>query len=289
MIILDGGMGQELVKRAGRATDNWSMQSMLDAPEMVRAVHDEYFAAGAQVATTNTYMLLPDRMAPKGLGDRIEDLNRSACAMAVAARDAHGSGMVAGSLGPQGFSYQPDLCPPADQAAADYAPLAAIHAEYVDVHILETMASVDQARGGLMGTAGTGLPVWLSLTVDDADGTRLRSGEPLADILPLVAEFGPEAVLLNCSLPEVISDGLPILAAAGLRCGAYANGFTGIHKDFNSIHATAELLAARQDLGPAEYLEFAQGWADAGAGIVGGCCEVGPGHIAALAKAFGDV
>jgi len=43
MIILDGGMGQELVKRAGKATDLWSMQALLDSPEMVRAVHDEYF------------------------------------------------------------------------------------------------------------------------------------------------------------------------------------------------------------------------------------------------------
>ena len=46
MIILDGGLGQELVKRAGKATDLWSMQALLDTPDMVRAVHDEYFAAG---------------------------------------------------------------------------------------------------------------------------------------------------------------------------------------------------------------------------------------------------
>ena len=45
MIILDGGLGQELVKRAGKATDLWSMQALLDTPDMVRAVHDEYFAA----------------------------------------------------------------------------------------------------------------------------------------------------------------------------------------------------------------------------------------------------
>jgi S-methylmethionine-dependent homocysteine/selenocysteine methylase len=51
MIILDGGLGQELVKRAGKATDLWSMQALLDNPDMVRAVHDDYFAAGAQIAT----------------------------------------------------------------------------------------------------------------------------------------------------------------------------------------------------------------------------------------------
>ena len=71
MIILDGGMGQELVKRAGKATDLWSMQALLDSPEMVRAVHDEYFAAGAQIATTNTYSVLPDRLESKGLADKL--------------------------------------------------------------------------------------------------------------------------------------------------------------------------------------------------------------------------
>ncbi len=68
MIILDGGMGQELVKRAGKATDLWSMQALLDMPAVVRQVHDEYFAAGAEIATTNTYAVLPDRLETKGLG-----------------------------------------------------------------------------------------------------------------------------------------------------------------------------------------------------------------------------
>ena len=127
------------------------MQAMMDMPDMVRQVHDEYFAAGAEIATTNTYAILLDRLEPKGLGEYFQPMNRSACEMAVAARDAHGSGEVAGSLGPQGFSYQPDKSPPAEQAAEVYADIARLHADYVDFHLLETMSSVDQARGGLMG------------------------------------------------------------------------------------------------------------------------------------------
>jgi len=83
MIILDGGMGQELVKRAGKATDLWSMQALLDMPGMVRQVHDEYFAAGAEIATTNTYSILPDRLETKGLGEHLLPMTRSACEMAV--------------------------------------------------------------------------------------------------------------------------------------------------------------------------------------------------------------
>ncbi len=58
--------------------------------------------------------------------------------------------------------------------------MARVHADYVDFHLLETMSSIDQARGGLMGAGVTGKPVWVSLSVDDTDGTKLRSGEPLA-------------------------------------------------------------------------------------------------------------
>jgi S-methylmethionine-dependent homocysteine/selenocysteine methylase len=286
MIILDGGMGQELVKRAGKATDLWSVQALLDTPEMVRQVHDEYFAAGAEIATTNTYSILPDRLVTKGLGEQLLPMTRSACEMAVTARDAHGSGQVAGSLGPQGFSYQPDKSPPADQAAEVYADMARLHTDYVDFHLLETMSSIDQARGGLMGAGVTGKPVWVSLSVDDSDGTKLRSGEALAEAVTMLKDYNPAVVLINCSLPEAVSQGLPVLAGHGFNLGAYANGFTGIHSDFNSIDATVDLLKARTDLGPVEYLSFAKSWAKGGASIIGGCCEVGPDHIAALSKHF---
>ena len=153
-------------------------------------------------------------------------------------------------------------------------------------HILETMSSVDQARGGLMGAGVTGKPVWLSLSVDDIDGTKLRSGEPIADVIPLIKEFSPHVVSINCSLPEAVSQAIPMLADAGVTVGAYANGFTGISDNFDHIGATVDELKARTDLGPARYAEFAQTWVDAGATVIGGCCEVGPDHIAALVARF---
>jgi S-methylmethionine-dependent homocysteine/selenocysteine methylase len=104
----------------------------------------------------------------------------------------------------------------------------------------------------------------------------------------MLKTFDPAAVLINCSLPEAVSQGLPILTGHGFTLGAYANGFTGIHEEFNSIHATVDLLKSRTDLGPVEYLAFAQEWAKSGAEIIGGCCEVGPAHIALLAQELGD-
>ena len=210
--ILDGGMGQELLKQSGKApTGLWSVQFLLDAPDLVRQTHARYFAAGAEIATTNTYSVLPDRLIHYGLEAQLEALSILACTMAVEARDAHGSGEVAGGLGPLGFSYRPELAPPPEQAAEIYVDIARRHATYVDFHLIETMSSVDQARGALMGASVTGKPVWLSISVDDTDGTKLRSGEPVADILPLIDIHNPAALLVNCSTPEAVTAAIPLL------------------------------------------------------------------------------
>ena len=98
--LLDGGLGQELVTRAGKATGLWSVQSLLDAPELVRAVHDDFFAAGADVATTNSYLVLPDRLELHGLTSRLPELMKLACRLACDARAENGDGLVAGGFGP---------------------------------------------------------------------------------------------------------------------------------------------------------------------------------------------
>ncbi len=283
--ILDGGMGQELLARTGaQPTGLWATQVMMDHPEAVTAIHADYFAAGAEIATANTYAIHRDRLDSAGFGDKFEALHELALSLATRARGDYGGGLVAGSLGPLGWSYRAEFAPPPEKAAELYAEIVKIHDPHVDMFILETMSGIDQAKGALMGTAGTGKPVWLSLSVDDFDGTKLRSGEALADALPLVAEFGAAAVLLNCSRPEAVSQGLPILAGAGVPFGAYANGFTSITGGYVKAGATVDELSARKDLGPDEYADFAEQWADIGATIIGGCCEVGPAHIAEIAK-----
>ncbi|MGB0847778.1 MAG: homocysteine S-methyltransferase family protein [Thiolinea sp.] len=283
--LLDGGMGQELVQRSGeKPTGLWATQILLDKPELVRGVHDDYFAAGADIATTNTYAILRDRLVTHGIEDQFVALHRAACEMACVARDTHGSGQVAGSLGPCGWSYRPDMAPPAEQAAEVYAEIARLHEPYVDLFICETMASVDQARGAVLGAQVSNKPVWLAISVADEDGTRLRSGEPVTDILPLVAELQPDALLLNCSIPEAVSQALPLLAGQGVPVGGYANGFTKITSTYTDPNSTVDALEKRTDLDPAAYADFADSWVEQGAGIIGGCCEVGPAHIAELAR-----
>jgi len=285
--ILDGGMGQELIARAGQATPLWSLQALLDAPDMVGDVHADYFAAGAEFATTNTYSVLPDRLERNNVNSTLEEMQQIACLQAVRARDAHGSGTVLGAMGPLGFSYQPDQAPPAEQAAEIYDRICKLQSKYVDAFMAETMASVDQTLGALMGMSGNGKPFYVSISVDDNDGTVLRSGEKLTDLLPVLAQYELAGVNINCSSPEAVTTAIPFLIPAGIPVGAYANGFTKIHEDFKQVGVTVDLLEARTDLGPEVYADFAQKWADTGATLIGGCCEVGPAHIKELKRRFG--
>jgi S-methylmethionine-dependent homocysteine/selenocysteine methylase len=283
--LLDGGMGQELVARSGDTpTPLWATRVMMDHPGMVRAIHADYFAAGATVATTNTYAIHHDRLVRFGLDHEFRHLHEAALAEAQAARAAHGRGRIAGSLGPLVASYRPDTCPPVAEAAAKYAEICAILAPGVDLFLAETMSSVMQAEGALEGAAGAGRPVWLSVTVDDRDGGQLRSGEAVADLAPLVARYRPAAVLANCSVPEAMAAALAALGTLGVPFGAYANGFTHISDAFKSDAPTVDVLEHRHDLTPEVYADMAMGWVDQGATIVGGCCEVGPAHIAEVSR-----
>lgn len=286
--ILDGSIGQELVRRFGELNKTmWGVGVMAENPEILWAVHADYFAAGAEIATTNTYNIHRDRFVRDGLEDDFQRLQSLACSIAVEARDAHGSGQVAGSIGPLGGSYRPDRGNEIDQAAEAFAECARAQADYVDFYLIETISSLDAARGAVQGAKVPGKPVWLSFTVDDDDGTILRSGEPVADAVKVADEEGADALLINCSRPEAISATMPIIAAASMPTGAYANGFTRITEAFKSDRPEITDLSERHDLGPDAYADFADKWVSDGATIIGGCCEVGPAHVTELKRRLG--
>ena len=285
--LLDGGMGQELVARSGDApTPLWATRVMIDHPGLVKAIHDDYFDAGASVATTNTYNILHDRLEGVGLDALFHALHLRALAEAHEARARAGRGLIAGSMGPLGESYRPDLTPDVAVSAPIYAEKARILAPHVDVILLETMSSLGLAEGALKGAQAAGKPVWLSVSVHDRDGSKLRSGEPVSALRDLVAAYPTAAVLANCSMPEAMAEAMRALAPIGLPFGAYANGFSEISSLPLPDAVAAPDYTHRHDLTPERYTAFAMQWIDLGASIVGGCCEVGPAHIRHLAAAL---
>lgn len=285
--VLDGGIGQELVKRYGKTpTAMWSTIVLLEKPEMLSDLHEDYFKMGATVGTTNSYAVHRDRIAGTEAEGKYEDLLK---ASATAVRDVCPKGSkVAGSIGPLVGSYRIDKVNSHETAVALYAEKAAQLEALVDILLIETVASLKQARAVLEGVqkTNTSKDVWIGFTVDDNDGTMLRSGESLASAIDIAEKAGVDAVLINCSVPEVMPTALSLIRSkTKLPFGAYANGFTHIHHDFvHNDKPTVDLLQARTDLSPEVYAKHVRRWVELGATIVGGCCETGPPHIAAVVR-----
>lgn len=289
LTLLDGGTGREL-QRIGAPfrQPEWSALALMEAPSAVQNVHHRYLSAGADVVTANSYAVTPfhigeERFSKDGgaLADRAGRVGRAAIA-------AFGRGRLAGSLPPVLGSYRPDLF---DEAAA--APildrLIEGLAPHVDVWLGETLSSISEARLVAGRLSGRTAPLWLSFTLlDDAldHRGRLRSGEAVADAAHAAQKLGAEALLFNCSQPEVMADAVSEARAAlghsDLQIGVYANAFPPQPK---LAVANDGLDPIREDLSPHAYLNFAKHWIERGASIVGGCCGVGPEHISALSEA----
>lgn len=283
--LIDGGMGQELLKRSGvKPSPLWSAQILMDSPEIVRSLHTDFIKAGARVITINSYSATPERLSRHDQEHKFEALQKSAIDIALSARDEakQSDVKIAGCLPPLVASYRPDEAPEYDKMLETYRRIVEQQKDGVDLFMCETMASVLEADAALVAAKESGLPVWVGLTVEDDDSKALRNGQPLIDAIKRMDELGATAKLINCSKPEAIDLCWDTLKSGEGDIGAYANGFTSISA--LEPGGTVDVLSARHDLNPENYAKFVMRWVEQGANIVGGCCEVGPAHIAVIAK-----
>lgn len=290
--LLDGGMSREL-QRAGAVLrqPEWSALALIEAPDAVRKAHEAFLGAGAEVITTNSYAVVPfhlgqERFDKEGLG-----LAREAASLARAAADGFAGSRVAGCLPPPCGSYMPEAFSDAE-AGPILATLVQAMTPDVDFWLGETLSSLAEARAVSEAIHGTQKPLWLSFTLRDGQGAEaeaplLRSGESVAQAAALALELGAEALLFNCSMPEVMSPAIEAARTAmgdkALPIGVYANAFTSQDEDGAANEVISQV---RPDLTPVGYLDWADRWVASGATMVGGCCGIDAPHIAALAAHF---
>jgi S-methylmethionine-dependent homocysteine/selenocysteine methylase len=295
--LLDGGTGREL-KRIGAPfrQPEWSALALIEAPAYVHRVHATFIAAGADVITTNSYAVVPFHVGAERFAARGAALAELSGQLAREAADAAPRVVaVAGSLPPICGSYRADWF---DAAVARpvLATLVAALRPYVDHWQAETLSAIAEAElvREVVGTDGK--PLWLSFTVEDgraATGApRLRSGETVAEAVEAALSLRAAAVLFNCSQPEAMGAAVSTArstldrhdgVARAIRIGVYANAFPPQGEE---AEANTTLHDIRADLTPTGYLRWAEDWIRRGATIVGGCCGIGPEHIAALRAAL---
>lgn len=295
LCILDGGMSRELLRLGAELKQpEWSALALINSPDIVRKVHEEFIAAGSQIVTTNSYALVPFHIGE----ERFQKEGAALIALAgqlareAAAAVPDQSVLVAGSLPPIFGSYEPLNFDPS--RVQDYLKVLVDNlAPYVDVWLGETLSLIAEGEAVRTAVSGFGKPFYISFTLADdkaqiAGGEpKLRSGETVEDAAKWAASSGAEALLFNCSKPEVMRAAVETAArifneyGSHLEIGVYANAFDGEQADAS---ANEGLHKTRKDLTGETYSRYACSWVEAGATIIGGCCGIGAEHIHRMIK-----
>jgi len=265
-VILDGGLGTLLDARGNDVSSElWSARILIDDPDEVRRAHAEFFAAGAQVATTASYQVSYEGLAAVGRDAAATDevLTRSVRLAAEARDDAPGGGWVAASVGPYGATLGDGSEYRGDDGLS-VAELRAWHRR-PDVIAIETITRLAELEALAAELDGVGVPAWISVAVSDG---ALRTGESLREAFAIAASAeGVVAVGVNCCDASEVSGALTIARdVGGVPTLAYPNSG-------ETWDATARTWRGRSQV---------VDWATA-APLVGGCCRVMPADIAALA------
>ncbi|MGW0482441.1 homocysteine S-methyltransferase [Nonomuraea sp. NPDC003214] len=277
-LVLDGGLSTHLEALGADLGDAlWSARLLLEDPGLVRQVHADYFAAGADVATTASYQASIPGFRRRGLDlAEAERLIGLSVELAAQARDEAGGGLVAASVGPygaflaNGAEYTGDYDLDEDSLLAWHRPRWEIlAASQADLLACETIPSYAEARALARLLAETpSVKAWVSFSCRDA--ARISDGTPIAEAAALFTG-NPQVVAVgaNCTAPRHIP-GLITELTGKLPVVVYPN--SGETWD----------AGGRRWLGlsdPLEYGQAAKEWQAAGAALIGGCCRTTPDHI----------
>ena len=286
-IILDGGTGTDIQRRgAPMSRQTWCADVNATHGEIVRAVHDDYVRAGADVIAANTFATSPLTFNAYGRDDELIALDKAAVAHAKAAT-AGKQVCIAGSI-----STQRPLITGTDRTdfAKTWTKSEAmvlfrrkaenLKALGVDLLMMEMMRDTDYALWACEAAMETGLPVWIGLSAEEIDGQLVGFGRPdqgFDDIAKTLAALKPEVMSIMHTSPNITDDALMILKR-------YWSGPIGTYPECGYFKAPDWQFV--DVILPADLVQKSHEWHKLGATIFGGCCGIGPDHIAALAKAF---
>lgn len=297
-VVLDGGLATELESRGAQISDAlWSARLLLDAPEMIRQLHYDYFAAGADVAISASYQATFQGFARRGL-DHAEAarLMRLSVELALSARDEFWAiqtnrvgrmrPLVAASIGcygaflANGAEYRGDYGLTRQELMDWHRPrLELLAASGADMLACETIPCQVEAEA-LMGllTEFPHTQAWISFSCRDE--SRVCHGESFAGCVSLVAE-SPQvaAVGVNCTPPRFVE---PLLRSAAQTTDKPLLCYPNSGEAWDSAARCWLNGSGVTDFGPPALL-----WQDAGAQIIGGCCRTGPNDIRRIRASLG--
>lgn len=289
IILIDGATGTELQRRgATMHKHSWCALATEAAPDTLRGIHEDYIRAGSRVITANTFATTREVLAPQGLSDKFESLNRQAVEIAVEARErvpTEKSVLVAGSISHTRPETLDTCSPKASDVQTfedDCTEMAAIHkAAGCDFILAEMLGDAHYAPAILRAAKANDLPVWVGISAwmrpDGVLGTYTDDVVPLTEVLaPIVAEGGDVMGIMHSKV-EVIPAALAMLTR-------HWSGPLLAYPDSLYLEVNVESLPLDDVIGDEEFVAHCRAWIDSGVQIVGGCCGLTVSHIAALSR-----
>ena len=290
--ILDGGMGQELLARGMEPNGTlWSANALLQEKyhQLLLDTHVDFIKAGAEVIVTTTFTTRKIRLKDNNVEDKFEYLNIKAGEIAQKAKKLHPNVLIAGGLPPQYLTYEADTRSE-NEIRSDFYNQAKLLNPYIDFFYFDVLSSVREFQIAIDCINEFNKPYLIGAHI--SEGTKLPSGENISEITTKIKHENLLGVMLSCISPENYELNLNEIKNLGVPFGFKLNGFvktnpkpnyTGAYKKSKTGNPN-EFLGQRKDLTPEKMAEFAKKFKDAGATILGGCCETRPSHIKAFSS-----
>ncbi len=290
--ILDGGMGQELLARGMEPNGTlWSANAILNEKyhKLLLDTHLDFIKAGAEVIVTTTFTTRKLRLRDNKVEDKFEYLNKKAGEIAQQAKKIYPNILIAGGLPPQFSTYEADARSD-KEIKNDFYSQAQLINPYIDFFYFDVLSSVREFKIGVECIEEFNKPYLIGAHI--SEGTKLPSGEKISEIISKINHKKLLGIILSCISPENFNLNLNEIKNLGIPFGFKLNAFirtnpkpnyTGAYKKSKTGNPN-EFLGQRKDLTPEKMANFAKVFKEAGATILGGCCETRPAHIKKISE-----
>ncbi len=277
VLLADGGTGTAL---RARGWDSRHDVVVLDRPDLVRQLHEDYIAAGADILLTNSFTANRSLMARDGLASRVRDANFHAARTARDAREIQGATVfVAGSLGPIGRDLAIGEWTLEDAFEAFEEQIGALVEGGVDLLWIETMPSIDEAATAIRAARAVSADLPIVAMLDFTAALTSPGGEGASQIAREIGELGVDVLGVNCGVgPQAALDMLGEMTADP-GPGRYA---------LKPNAGVPRLVQGRPvyPSTPEYFANFALRAKDLGVSLIGGCCGTTPEHVRAMRAAL---
>ena len=290
--ILDGGRGQELLARGVEANGTlWSANALLQEKyhQLLLDTHLDFINSGAEIIVTTTFTTRRMRLRDNGIEDKFEYLNTKAGEIAKKAKDLNPHVLVAGGLPPQHLTYEVDTRSN-DEIQENFYDQAKLLNPFIDFFYFDVLSSVREFKLAIKAIESFNKPYLIGAHI--SEGTNLPSGEKISEIISKIDHKDLLGLILSCVSPENYEKNLAEIKKLDVPFGFKLNGFKttkpigGYTESYNKSRTRNpnEFLGQRIDLTPEKIGIIVKKFKEAGATILGGCCETRPAHIKEMSK-----